>query len=172
MQDINVVSLLTKFSGDIVVGAVVASLCALVLKRLVKSSMLFFLAVAFVCAFSITFLLKYLVLKYTVVDSLSGGFTAGALALVLTAFIKRFAFTDKEELKSGLEKLLSSIILSKKLDDVVNEVIDGLINNKCVEKGQIEKVLKDCLEGETDEKTIRYLTDFVYDLMKAKNDDE
>lgn len=171
MQEINIVSLLSGYSADIVVGAVVACLSAFILKSFFKNSTKFYMLVSFVCAAVITALIGYFAIGSEIVESVSAGLTAGALAIILTAFIKRFAFTDDDELKKELEKLLSGIILSENLEEVVNQVIEGLSKNKAVDKSMIKGLLEDVFDGKTDEKTLVYLTDFIYDLLKAKDED-
>lgn len=161
MQEYNVVSLLTKFSGDVVIGAVVACVFAIAVKKISKTAAKILLAVAFVCAFAITCLLDYFVFSRSPSDCISGGMTAGALASVLTAFVRKTAFTDKETLKADIEKLLSSIILSDKLDGVVDGIIEKIKNSKAVEKEQIRALLKDCLDGGTDDITLDALTDLI-----------
>lgn len=169
MQEINIVSLLTKFSADVIVGAVIACACALLLKFFFKNSLKFYMLVSFVCALAATFLLNYFAMGREAVESLSGGITAGALAIILTAFIKKFAFTDAEELKKNLEKLLSTIVLSDNLDEVIDDLLKKITDDKAVKKTEIKAILKDCLEDGVDEATLNILTDF---LCNALNVDE
>ena len=165
MQEINVVSLLTKFSADVVVGAVVACVCALFLKMFFKNSFKFYMLVSFACALAVTFLLNFFALGREVVESLNGGITAGALSIILTVFIKKFAFTDDEELKKNLEKLLSTIVLSDNLDEVVDDLLKRITESKTVKKAEIKSVLKDCLEDGVDDPTLDILTDFLCNAL-------
>lgn len=172
MQEINVISLLSGYSADVIVGAVIACLSTLVLKLFFRKNTKFFMFVSFVSAAAITALISCFAIGSGIVESVSGGLTAGALAILLTAFIKRLAFTDDDELKKNLEKLLSTIILSDNLDEVVNEVIERLVNDKTVDKRAIKSLLGEVVESKTDEETLDNLTDFIYDLIKKDNKDD
>ena len=166
MQELNIVSLLTKFSADVVVGAVIACVCALILKIFFKNSTKVYMLCAFVCATAITAVVDYFALEREIVESISCGMTAGALAIILIAFIGKFAFSDEEELKKNLEKLLSGIILSENVEDVVNEVIERLLHDKTVDKTMIKEIIGDLMEDKTDEVTLNALTDLIYDLLR------
>ena len=168
MQDINIFSLLTKFSGDVIVGAAVACNCAAVVRKFFHSATKSLMGVAFVCAFALTSLIDYFAYDYILTEALSGGITAGALAITLTAFIKHLAFSDEKSLKNDIERLLSSIILSDKLDAVVDDILTRIRENDAVDKNQIRSLLKECLEGDIDDNTLNALTDLVSDALGLK----
>ena len=165
MDDINIFSLLQKFSGDVVAGAGVACVCAFLVKKFFHSATKALMGVAFVCAFALTFFIDYFTYDYILTEALSGGITAGALAITLTAFIKHLAFSDKKSLKDDIEKLLSSIIISDNLDSVVDDILTRIKENDAVTKTQIRTVLKECLDKEADEATLNALTDLVCDAL-------
>ena len=165
MQDIDIFSLLTKFSGDVIVGAAVACICAAVVKKFFHSATKALMGVAFVCAFALTFIIDYFAFSYALTEALSGGVTAGALAITLTAFIKHLAFSDQKELKNDIEKLLSSIILSDEIDAVVDDILTRVKENTAVSKNQIRSVLKECLDKNVDDTTLNALTDLVCDAL-------
>lgn len=66
---------------------------------------------------------------------------SGTLSVTITAFIKRFAFLESDDIKTSLQKLLSSIILSDKLDEVVDEIILKLGDAETTLTGQELKVI-------------------------------
>lgn len=172
MQDFNVVSLLTKFSGDVIVGAVVACVCALIVKKFFHSATKFLMILSFVCAFVLTFVIDRFAFALDAAESASGGVTAGALALTLTAFLKRTAFSDDKALKNEIEKLLSSIILSGNIDGVIDDILKKIKDNPQIDKNMIRSLLKDCFEGETDEKTLDILTDIVVGALGIIDSDD
>lgn len=70
--------------------------------------------------------------------------SSGTLSVTINAFIKRFAFLDGDGIKTSLEQLLSSIILSDKLDEVVEEIILKLNAEKeDVTEAELKSILKD-----------------------------
>ena len=172
MQEFNVVSLITKFSADVVIGAVVACVCTFLLKSFFNRSTKFYMLLSFVFAMAITALINFFALKEEIVESLYGGITAGALAMILTVFIKKFAFSDDDDLKSDLEKLLSGIILSGNLEEVVDDIIKKITDSKAPERAEVKKILKDVLENDTDEKTLDALTDFICDVLNIGDSEE
>lgn len=79
--------------------------------------------------------------------------SSGTLSVTVNAFVKRFAFLDGDDIKTSLEQLLSSIILSDKLDEVVEEIILKLEAEKDdVTEAELKSVLKDNTTFEEDEK--------------------
>ena len=119
MQEFNIVRLLSDCSFDCIIGAGIACVIIFVFKRFLKASTKICLGLAFIIGAAATASISAFLLKESAEVAATKAVTAGGVAAGLTAFMKKFAFTDKEELKSNIEKLLSSIVLSDELDKVV-----------------------------------------------------
>ena len=74
--------------------------------------------------------------------------------------MKKFAFTDKEELKSNIEKLLSSIVLSDELDKVVDEIIVKILDKGCG-SDEIKSVILDNLSEDIDDESLDKVCAFI-----------
>ncbi len=144
MQEATVVALLKSTSADIVVSASVACLIGLLINKSHKFSAKVFFFISFTLGV-LSFILLSLITEKTITPSaLKSCVVAGSLAVTITAFVKKSAFLSTEDIKSSLEKLLSSIILSDNLDEVVEEIIQKIKKTDApITKQELESLLKE-----------------------------
>ena len=144
MQEATVVALLKSTSADVVISASVACLTMLLINKSHKFSSKIFFFLSFLFGALSFVLLSLLTQKELTAASIKSAVVAGSLAVTITAFVKKTAFLRTEDIKSSLEKLLSSIILSDNLDEVVEEIIQKLKKTDApITKKQLEDLLKE-----------------------------
>ncbi len=168
MQEFNILKILNEFSIEIVIGAVIACILSLIIKKYFSFSHKFLLLIAFAIGSALTFFISAVIIKNANFESLQQAIISGGVAIILTAFSKKFAFTDKDDLKQGIEKLLSSITLSGELDKVVDSIIEKIVTSNEVEKTQIKSILKDCLNDDIDEADLDALSNFILTSILGK----
>lgn len=160
MQEFNIVRLLSDCSFDCIIGAGIACVIIFVFKRFLKASTKICLGLAFIIGAAATASISAFLLKESAEVAATKAVTAGGVAAVLTAFMKKFAFTDKEELKSNIEKLLSSIVLSDELDKVVDEIIVKILDKGCG-SDEIKSVILDNLSEDIDDESLDKVCAFI-----------
>ena len=116
---------------------------------------------SFAIALTLTFFTETVMFSLSLSESAQKAVTSGALAIVLTSFIKKIAFMDKQDIKSGLEKLLSSIVLSDELDKVVNDIVEKLKSETNVDEQSVKDVLKENVKSDLDEATLDMVAKFI-----------
>ncbi len=172
MQEFNILKILNELSIEIVIGAVVACILCLIIKIRFKISHKSLLVCSFFIGGAVTYLASFIILKNANSDCLQKAILSGAVAIVLTAFSKKFAFTDKDDLKQGIEKLLSSIVLSEELDRVVDSIIETIVNCNEIETTQIKQIIKENLNDEIDETDLDALSNFILTALKGNKQNE
>ena len=169
MQEFNIVSLIESYGIEIAAGGIIACALAITLRNVLKTSAKTCLIIAFLTGALITFLSEFFVFQLTASDSLSKALTAGSLAIVVTSFTKKLAFMDKNDVKSNLEKLLSSIVLSDELDKVVDEIVEKIKKDATFTEETLKDVLRDNVDADIDENTLDLVSKFI---LKALSDDK
>lgn len=124
MQEVNILSLIKNSSAEIVVAAAISCVITLSFSSSHKLSSKKFFIISFLIGTVACFFISLFVNGFTISTlALKNAISSGTLSVTVTAFIKRFAFLEADDIKTSLQKLLSSIILSDKLDEVVDEII-------------------------------------------------
>ena len=143
MQEATVVALLKSTSADVVVSASIACLISLLINKSHKFSLKVFFFISFLLG-ALSYLGVTLITNPTLEPTfLKGCVVAGSLAVTITAFVKKSVFLSTEDIKTSLEKLLSSIILSDNLDEVVEEIIAKIKKTDApITKQELESLLK------------------------------
>ena len=166
MQEINIISLIESYGVELVAGGLTACVAAIVMRNVFGLSAKICLVFAFGIGAAITFLTEYFAFQLAVGESLDKAVTAGAIAVVLTSFTKKLAFMDKEDVKSNIEKLLSSIVLSDELDKVVNEIVEKIRRDSSVNEDSVKEVIRSNVDADIDENTLDLVAKFI---LKALN---
>ena len=169
MQEFNLISLIESYGVELAAGGIIACVATIILRNVFKTSAKVCLAVAFFIGAVITFLLEFFVIGLEINDSLSKALTSGSLAIVITSFTKKLAFMDKNDVKSNLEKLLSSIVLSDELDKVVDEIVEKIKKDTSFTEDSLKDVLRDNVDADIDENTLDLVAKFI---LKALSDKE
>ena len=167
MQKLNVITLLEDLGVEIIIVAVIACAVSVVLRKFKNVSAKVCLFISFAIALTLTFFTETVIFSLSLSESALKAVTSGALAIVLTSFIKKIAFMDKQDIKSGLEKLLSSIVLSDELDKVVNDIVEKLKSETSVDEQSVKDVLKENVKSDLDEATLDMVAKFI---IKALSD--
>ena len=167
MQQLNVITLLEDLGVEIIIVAVIACAVSVVLRKFKNVSAKVCLFISFAIALILTFFTETVMFSLSLSESAQKAVTSGALAIVLTSFIKKIAFMDKQDIKSGLEKLLSSIVLSDELDKVVNDIVEKLKSETSVDEQSVKDVLKENVKSDLDEATLDMVAKFI---IKALSD--
>lgn len=167
MQQLNVITLLEDLGVEIIIVAVIACAVSVVLRKFKNVSAKVCLFISFAIALTLTFFTETVIFSLSLSESAQKAVTSGALAIVLTSFIKKIAFMDKQDIKSGLEKLLSSIVLSDELDKVVNDIVEKLKSETSVDEQSVKDVLKENVKSNLDEATLDMVAKFI---IKALSD--
>ena len=167
MQQLNVITLLEDLGVEIIIVAVIACAVSVVLRKFKNVSAKVCLFISFAIALTLTFFTETVMFSLSLSESAQKAVTSGALAIVLTSFIKKIAFMDKQDIKSGLEKLLSSIVLSDELDKVVNDIVEKLKSETSVDEQSVKDVLKENVKSDLDEATLDMVAKFI---IKALSD--
>lgn len=152
MQEPNIFNLIKNASAEIAVAAALS--CVITLwytnSHKLSSKKIFVLSfiIGTVCCFLLSLFIKgFAFSASTVKNAVSGG----TLSVTVTAFIKRFTLFDGDDIKTSLQELLSSIILSDKLDEVVEEIILKIqAESEEITETELKAILKQntTLEGE------------------------
>ena len=161
MQQLNVITLLEDLGVEIIIVAVIACAASVVLRKFKNVSAKVCLFISFAIALTLTFFTETVMFSLSLSESAQKAVTSGALAIVLTSFIKKIAFMDKQDIKSGLEKLLSSIVLSDELDKVVNDIVEKLKSETNVDEQSVKDVLKENVKSDLDEATLDMVAKFI-----------
>lgn len=147
MQEFNIFNLIKNASAEIAVSAAVSCVISLIYGSSHKLSSKKFFIISFLSGFAVCFTLSLCINNFSInTDTLKNALSSGTLSVTITAFIKRFAFISGDDVKASLQQLLSSIILSDKLDEVIEEIIENL-NDKSKEVTSVE--LKSILKANT-----------------------
>lgn len=168
MQEFNVVRLLSDCSFDVLIGAFTASAVIFCLKRFLKASTKICLGLAFIIGATITAAISFFLIKESGEIAATKAVTAGGVSAVLTAFLKKFAFTDTAELKANIEKLLSSIVLSDELDKVVDEIIERILEKGC-DSSEIKSVILENLSEDVDDESLDKVCSFIMSSIEKHN---
>lgn len=148
MQEVNIFSLIKNANAEIVIATTISCLITFLYNFSHKLSSKQFFVMSFIIGTCVCFLLSMFLYDFTFSLSLiKNAISAGTLSVTVFAFIKRFAFIDGNDVKSSLEKLLSSIILSDNLDQIVDEIINSLTQQ---EKDLTVDLVKDIFKENTD----------------------
>ncbi|MBP5177867.1 MAG: hypothetical protein ILP02_04730 [Clostridia bacterium] len=167
MQEINLISLIEDYGVELAAGGLIACAAAIIMRNALKISAKVCLLVAFAVGAAITFLLEFFVFALPAEDSVSKAISAGSLAVVITSFTKKIAFMDKNDVKSNLEKLLSSIVLSDELDKVVDEIVDRIKTDATFSEQKLKDVLRENVDADIDDDTLNMVSGFI---LKALSD--
>lgn len=147
MQEVNILNLIKNSSAEIVVAAALSLTITLSLSSSHKFSSKKFFIISFIIGTSVCFILSLFLNGFKISTvAIKNAISSGTLSVTVTAFVKRFAFLEADDIKTSLEKLLSSIILSDKLDEVVDEIILKLNE---AEPQLTEVELKSIIKGNT-----------------------
>lgn len=142
MQEVNILNLIKNSNPEIVVAAALSCVLTLTISASHKFSSKTFFVISFVIGTCGCFILSLCLNAFSVsVIMIKNAVASGTLSVTITAFIKRFAFLESDDIKTSLQKLLSSIILSDKLDEVVDEIILKLGDAETTLTGQELKVI-------------------------------
>lgn len=154
MQEVNIFNLIKGANAEILVAAAISCVITLGYSTSHKLSSKKFFIISFIIGTAGCFLLSIFLSDFTVSAlTVKNAVSCGTLSVTVTAFIKRFAFLDGDDIKTSLEQLLSSIILSDKLDEVVEEIILKLSEEKeTVTESELKSILKDNTTLDGDEK--------------------
>lgn len=154
MQDVSIFNLIKNASAEIVVAAAISCVITLWYSTSHKLSSKKFFILSFILGTVVCFTLSMILSDFKVSAlTVKNAVSSGTLSVTVNAFVKRFAFLDGDDIKTSLEQLLSSIILSDKLDEVVEEIILKLEAEKDdVTEAELKSVLKDNTTFEEDEK--------------------
>ena len=169
MQEYNVISIFENYGVELVVAGLVACALAISVRKFVGVSAKVCLALAFLSGSVFAFFAEIAVFGLDVEQGLSKAVTAGAIAVVVTSFIKKLAFLDKKDVKANLEKLLSSIVLSDELDKVVGEIIDKIKSETSFDEQSLKEVLRENVNAKIDEDTLDLVAKFI---LRALGDDK
>ncbi len=145
MQEVSILNLIKNASAEIVVAAAISCVVTLGYSTSHKLSSKKFFILSFIIGTAGCFMLSMILsgLKISAL-TVKNAVSSGTLSVTINAFIKRFAFLDGDGIKTSLEQLLSSIILSDKLDEVVEEIILKLNAEKEeVTEAELKSILKD-----------------------------
>ncbi len=127
MHEVNILNLIKNASAEIVVAAAISCVITLIYSSSHKLSSKKFFIISFIIGTVGCFLLSLCTNGFSVTaQAIKNSISSGTLSVTVTAFIKRFAFISSDDVKASLQQLLSSIILSDKLDEVVDEIIEKL----------------------------------------------
>jgi len=127
VREVNIFNLIKNSNAEIVVAAAISCVITLIYSSSHKLSSKKFFIISFILGTAGCFLLSLSTNKFSVTAGIiKNSVSGGTLSVTVTAFIKRFAFISSDDVKESLQQLLSSIILSDKLDEVVDEIINNL----------------------------------------------
>ena len=168
MQEINIVSLIESYGIELAAGGMIACAAAILVRNVLKTSAKTCLIIAFLTGAMITFLLEFFAFKLPASVCLNKAMTSGSLAIVITSFTKKLAFMDKNDVKSNLEKLLSSIVLSDELDKVVDEIVEKVRKDTTFTEDTLKDVLRDNVDADIDENTLDLVSKFILKALSDK----
>ena len=169
MQEFNIITLLSSFSVEVVITAIVCFLFAFSLNIFCKLSNKYCLVISLFSSLIICSLIELCFFKLDFALSLQKGITAGAISLVLTSFSKKIAFCGKKDIKKNLEKLLSTIVLSDEMDKVVDEIIEKIKVDTTINEDSVKSVIKDNLSGEIDDEKLELIAKFVLNALNIND---
>lgn len=169
MQEFNLISLLNSFSIEVVATAITAFLLSFLLKLAFKLDNKYCLFISFFSSLLICFFLELIFFGQDIASSIQKGLTAGAISILFTSFSKKLGLASRGDVKKGLEKLLSTIVLSEELDKVVDDIIEKIKADTELNEDSIKSVIKENLSGEVDEGNLELIAKF---LLKALNIDD
>ena len=169
MQELNVISLIESYGIEIVAGGIIACAASILARNIFRLSAKTCLFIAFLGGAAITFAIEFFAVGLSADDSLGKSMTAGSIAIILTSFTKKLAFMDKNDVKSNLEKLLSSIVLSDELDKVVDEIIGRIKADTTFSEDSLKEVLRDNVDADIDEGTLDLVSKFILKALSDKD---
>ena len=173
MQEFNVLGLLSKYSGEIIVCVAISCVISFVLKHYLKLSNKIFIILSLFIGFAVYLILSVFLLESSMLVRLTNAVTCGALSLTIAMCFKRFAFMDKSDIKSLLEKLLSSIVLSDELDNVVDEILQKMSAYGEQTKDCLREILKDNLNSNLTDEELETVIAFIISACDLdKNNDK
>lgn len=154
MQEVDIFNLIKNASAEIAVAATISCIITLWYTNSHKLASKKIFILSFIIGTVVCLLLSLLLADFSVsASTVKNAVSAGTLSVTVTAFVKRFALLDGDDIKTSLEELLSSIILSDKLDEVVEEIILKIQSEKeDVTETELKAILKDNTTLEGDEK--------------------
>ncbi len=161
MQEFNVINLLNKFSGEIILAVVVACVVGLIAKRYFKLSDKFFIGVCFLLATIFYYLISLFIIDETLLSRFVNGITSGILATTVAMILKKFIYMENGDIKKSLEKLLSSIVLSEQLDEVVDNIIEKLANHSEQTKEGLKELISKNVNATLSEDELENIINFI-----------
>ena len=170
MQELNVISLIENYGIELAAGGLIACVVSILARNIFKLSAKTCLLIAFLTGAAVTFSIEFFAVKLEVKECLAKALTAGSVAVILTSFTKKLAFMDKNDVKSNIEKLLSSIVLSDELDKVVDEIVEKIKTDTTFTKSSLKDVLRENVDADIDENTLDLVASFI--LKSLDNEDK
>lgn len=161
MQEINLISLLQKYSGEIVVATILASVVMLLVKKLFKITNKTFVIFAFLVGAVTYFIIMTISSNEQPFVILTNSVTAGALSITVSLIVKRFIFLEDADIKKSLEKLLSSIVLSEQIDEVVDGIIEKISESTATTESELKTIIKENIGKEMDESELDNVVKFI-----------
>lgn len=172
MQEINIVNLLSKASGEIVVCACIACAVSFIIKKFSKLSNKSFIILSFIIGACIYFLVATILLDNALYIDFANSATCGALSGAVSLFVKRFAFMDNQDIKKQLQDLLSSIVLSEQLDEIVDNILQKLAGEKSVTKDGLKEILRSNLNATISEEELENIISFILSCCGFDNSND
>lgn len=172
MQEINIVGLLSKYSGEIVVSACIACALSFIFKKLLKLSNKIFIFLSFIIGVGVYLIIAVISLDGAIYLEIANAITCGGLSAIISLFVKKFAFMDNGDIKKELEKLLSSIVLSEQLDEVVDNILEKIASCKTATSDELKEILKENLSSIIDESDIENVVSFILSCCDFDSNDD
>lgn len=170
MQEMNIVNLLLKLSGEITVSALIACAVALFAKRKAKLAKKQFFALSFGLGVLAYVAFDLALLGSAMAKLVTNAITCGAVALTVSLFCQKVAFMQPSDIKTELEKLLSSIVLSGQLDEIVDDILFKLSSQNAIDKDSLKEVIKNNLSTAISTEELDAISDFIISICKDKTE--
>lgn len=170
MQEINIFSLIKNSSIEIVVAAALSLIVTLLISSSHKLSSKKIFIISFTIGFAVCLVLSIFLTEFGLSDLLfKNCISSGTLSVTIVAFVKKFSITTSDDIKTSIKQLLSSIILSDKLDEVVEEIILKLNSTKEQEvtKSELHKILAQTTN--IDEEKLDLVCDIIIKALEKHN---
>ena len=151
MQEFNIINLLNKFSGEIILCVLIACCLAIIMKKFLKFSNKILIFISFILGFALYLFTGIVLLKQVILTSFVNGVTAGGLSVCVTLVIKKYARLGEDDIKKLIENLLSSIVLSEQLDEVVDNILEKLSSSKELTKEGLKELISKNLNASLSE---------------------
>lgn len=169
MQEFNVISLLQKYSGEIVLSACLGCALAVLIKKCKNVSDKFFIVLSLFFGLCAYLVIGLFFLKERAVLLCANALTSGGISATISLFVKRTAMLSGNDLKKSLEKLLSSIVLSDELDKVVDDILQKLASYEGETREDLKNVLKENVNADLSDVDLENIVNFILKACGIEN---